>query len=153
MLAGPEPQQYGSELGTVDRAAWGSTDPKFILIPPEGHSSSRRGTTLTSRFRKAALIAAPSAPDSNCAAIWCWRRTAGKRREAEKLVAAWAKELLVISQDTLIYGVDLKHAGGRWKDREVRANMLDLARELGELDVWVRLTSSIPTRMSTRSSI
>jgi ribosomal protein S12 methylthiotransferase len=59
--------------------------------------------------------------------------------EAEKLVAAGVKELLVISQDTSAYGVDLKYAASAWKGREVRAKFLDLARELGELGVWVRL--------------
>ena len=49
------------------------------------------------------------------------------------------KELLVISQDTSAYGVDLKYAASTWKDREVRAKFLDLARELGEFGVWVRL--------------
>src|SRR5208337_1378084 len=60
-------------------------------------------------------------------------------REAEKLVAAGVKELLVISQDTSAYGVDIKYAASRWKDRDVRAKFLDLARELGELGAWVRL--------------
>ena len=60
-------------------------------------------------------------------------------REAEKLVAAGVKELLVISQDTSAYGVDLKYAPSPWKDREVRAKFVDLARALGEFGVWVRL--------------
>jgi ribosomal protein S12 methylthiotransferase len=47
--------------------------------------------------------------------------------------------LLVISQDTSAYGVDIKYAASRWKDREVRAKFLDLSRELGTLDAWVRL--------------
>jgi ribosomal protein S12 methylthiotransferase len=59
--------------------------------------------------------------------------------EAERLVAAGVKELLVISQDTSAYGVDIKYAASRWKDREVRAKFLDLASALGELGVWVRL--------------
>jgi ribosomal protein S12 methylthiotransferase len=46
---------------------------------------------------------------------------------------------LVISQDTSAYGVDVKYAASVWKGREVRARFLDLARELGELGVWVRL--------------
>ncbi|HMT44156.1 MAG TPA: 30S ribosomal protein S12 methylthiotransferase RimO [Chakrabartia sp.] len=56
-------------------------------------------------------------------------------REAEKLVAAGTRELLVISQDTSAYGVDMKHAefGG------IRAHMTDLARALGQLGAWVRL--------------
>jgi ribosomal protein S12 methylthiotransferase len=60
-------------------------------------------------------------------------------REAEKLVAAGVKELLVISQDTSAYGVDIKYAPSRWREREVRARFLDLAAALGELGAWVRL--------------
>ena len=54
-------------------------------------------------------------------------------------MAAGVKELLVISQDTSAYGTDLKYAASGWKDRQVRAKFLDLARELGEFGVWVRL--------------
>lgn len=53
--------------------------------------------------------------------------------EAEKLVAAGVKELLVVSQDTSAYGVDIKYATSMWKDREVHAKFFDLSRELGEL--------------------
>ena len=67
------------------------------------------------------------------------RRPDAVLREAEKLVAAGTKELLVISQDTSAYGVDLRHAAWPWKGGEVRAHMTDLARELGRLDAWVRL--------------
>jgi ribosomal protein S12 methylthiotransferase len=57
---------------------------------------------------------------------------------------AGVKELLVISQDTSAYGVDLKYAASPWKDREVRAKFFDLARELGELGAWVRLQYVYP---------
>jgi ribosomal protein S12 methylthiotransferase len=67
------------------------------------------------------------------------RRPDAILREAEKLVAAGTKELLVISQDTSAYGVDLRHAAWPWKGGEVRAHMTDLARELGQLGAWVRL--------------
>ena len=67
------------------------------------------------------------------------RRPDAILREAEKLIAAGTKELLVISQDTSAYGVDLKHAAWPWKGGEVRAHMTDLARELGKLGAWVRL--------------
>ena len=60
-------------------------------------------------------------------------------REAEALVKAGAKELLVISQDTSAYGVDLKHAHSTLGGVERRAHIQDLARELGELGAWVRL--------------
>ena len=73
------------------------------------------------------------------------RRIDAVLREAEKLVAAGTKELLVISQDTSAYGVDTRHEPRDWKGREVRAHMTDLARELGGLRTadgtppWVRL--------------
>jgi len=59
--------------------------------------------------------------------------------EAERLVNAGVKELLVISQDTSAYGVDLKYATGFWGGRPIKARFLDLARELGSLGAWVRL--------------
>jgi ribosomal protein S12 methylthiotransferase len=67
------------------------------------------------------------------------RRPDAVLREAEKLVAAGTKELLVISQDTSAYGVDLRHRAWPWKGEEVRAHMTDLTRELGKLGAWVRL--------------
>src|SRR5690348_17155666 len=72
------------------------------------------------------------------------RRPDAILREAEKLIAAGTKELLVISQDTSAYGVDIRHQPRPWKGEEVRAHMTDLSRELGRLgqvpgDVWVRL--------------
>jgi ribosomal protein S12 methylthiotransferase len=73
------------------------------------------------------------------------RRIDACLREAEKLVAAGTKELLIISQDTSAYGVDIRHETRQWKGRDVRAHMTDLARELGGLRTseghapWVRL--------------
>ena len=60
-------------------------------------------------------------------------------REAEQLVRAGVKEILVISQDTSAYGVDLKYAAQPWRDVERRARFFDLAQGLGELGVWIRL--------------
>jgi ribosomal protein S12 methylthiotransferase len=60
-------------------------------------------------------------------------------REAEQLVRAGVKEILVISQDTSAYGVDLKYAAQAWRTRERRAHFYDLAAALGELGVWIRL--------------
>ncbi len=73
------------------------------------------------------------------------RRIDAVLREAEKLVAAGTRELLVISQDTSAYGVDVRHETRQWHGREVRTHMTDLARELGQLRTpdghtpWVRL--------------
>ena len=73
------------------------------------------------------------------------RRIDAVLREAEKLVAAGTRELLVISQDTSAYGVDVRHEERQWKGQAVRTHMTDLARELGQLRTpegvppWVRL--------------
>ncbi|MGN7161354.1 30S ribosomal protein S12 methylthiotransferase RimO [Sphingomonas sp. SAFR-052] len=67
------------------------------------------------------------------------RRPDAILREAEKLVAAGTKELLVISQDTSAYGIDIRREPRAWKGREVVPHMTDLARELGAIAPWVRL--------------
>ena len=60
-------------------------------------------------------------------------------QEAERLVDAGVKELLVISQDTSAYGVDIKYRTGFWQGRPLKTRMTELAAALSELDVWVRL--------------
>jgi len=60
-------------------------------------------------------------------------------QEAENLVKAGVKELLVISQDTSAYGVDVKYRSGFWGGRPLRTRMTELASALGESGVWVRL--------------
>ena len=67
------------------------------------------------------------------------RRPDAILREAEKLVAAGTQELLVISQDTSAYGVDIRREPRAWKGREIVPTMTDLARELGQIAPWVRL--------------
>ncbi len=138
VLAVSGPQQYESVLDAVHRAAPPQHDPHADLIPPEG-------IKLTPRHY--AYLKISEGCNNRC--TFCIipklrgdlvsRPAADVLREAEKLVAAGVKELLVISQDTSAYGADLKYAASAWKDREVRAKFLDLARELGELGVWVRL--------------
>src|SRR5271170_5020780 len=138
VLAITGPHQYESVLEAVHRAAPPQHDPYTDLIPPEG-------IKLTPRHY--AYLKISEGCNNRC--TFCIipklrgdlvsRPAADVLREAEKLVAAGVKELLVISQDTSAYGADLKYAASAWKDREVRAKFLDLARELGELGVWVRL--------------
>jgi ribosomal protein S12 methylthiotransferase len=67
------------------------------------------------------------------------RPIASVMQEAENLVKAGVKELLVISQDTSAYGVDIRYRTGFWRGRPMKTRMTDLARALGELGVWVRL--------------
>jgi ribosomal protein S12 methylthiotransferase len=138
VLAVTGPQQYESVLDAVHRAAPPQHDPFLDLVPPEG-------VKLTPRHY--AYLKISEGCNNRC--TFCIipklrgdlvsRPAADVLREAEKLVAAGVKELLVISQDTSAYGVDLKYAASTWKDREVRAKFIDLAQALGELGVWVRL--------------
>ncbi len=132
------PHQYESVLDAVHRAVPPQHDPYANLIPPQG-------VKLTPRHY--AYLKISEGCNNRC--TFCIipklrgdlvsRPAAEILREAERLVGAGVKELLVISQDTSAYGVDLKYAASSWRGREVRAKFLDLARELGELDVWVRL--------------
>ena len=132
------PQQYESVLDAVHRAVPPQHDPFLDLLPPEG-------IKLTPRHY--AYLKISEGCNNRCS--FCIipklrgdlvsRPAADVLREAERLVAAGVKELLVISQDTSAYGVDLKYAASDWKGREVRARFLDLAGALGELGAWVRL--------------
>jgi ribosomal protein S12 methylthiotransferase len=138
VLAITGPQQYESVLSAVHEAAPPRHDPFLDLVPPEG-------IKLTPRHY--AYLKISEGCNNRCS--FCIipklrgdlvsRPAADVLREAERLVAAGVKELLVISQDTSAYGIDIKYATSTWKGREVRAKFLDLARELGELGAWVRL--------------
>jgi ribosomal protein S12 methylthiotransferase len=138
VLAVTGPQQYEEVVAAVHEAAPPSASP-FIDLVPEA------GLKLTPRHYSYLKIS--EGCNHRCA--FCIiphlrgdlvsRRPDAILREAEKLVEAGTKELLVISQDTSAYGLDLKHAAWNWKGREVRAHMTDLARELGSLGAWVRL--------------
>jgi ribosomal protein S12 methylthiotransferase len=138
VLAVTGPQQYESVVEAVHRAAPPAHNAFVDLVPPQG-------IKLTPRHY--AYLKISEGCNNRC--TFCIipklrgdlvsRPAADVLREAERLVAAGVKELLVISQDTSAYGVDTKYAASKWKDREVRARFLDLARELGTLGAWVRL--------------
>jgi ribosomal protein S12 methylthiotransferase len=131
-------QQYDSVLDAVHRALPPRHDPFLDLVPPEG-------IKLTPRHY--AYLKISEGCNNRCSFCIIPRlrgnlvsRPAGDvLREAEKLAAAGVKELLVISQDTSAYGVDIKYAASRWRGRDVRAKFYDLAAALGELGIWVRL--------------
>ena len=132
------PQQYESVVAAVHQAAPPAHDPFFDLVPPQG-------IKLTPRHY--AYLKISEGCNHRCS--FCIipklrgdlvsRPAADVLREAERLVKAGVKELLVISQDTSAYGVDVKYATSLWHEREVRAKFIDLARELGSLGAWVRL--------------
>ncbi len=132
------PQQYESVLDAVHRAAPPRHDPFIDLVPPEG-------IKLTPRHY--AYLKISEGCNNRC--TFCIipklrgdlvSRPAGDvLREAEKLAAAGVKELLVISQDTSAYGIDVKYAASKWRNKEVRAKFVDIAEALGEFGIWVRM--------------
>ncbi|MCO5084264.1 MAG: 30S ribosomal protein S12 methylthiotransferase RimO [Rhizobiaceae bacterium] len=138
VLAITGPQAYESVMAAVHEAAPPAHDPFADLLPPQG-------VKLTPRHY--AYLKISEGCNNRC--TFCIipalrgdlvsRPAADVLREAEKLVSAGVKEILVISQDTSAYGIDLKYQTSVWQDREVRTKFLDLSRELGEMGVWVRM--------------
>jgi len=138
VLAVTGPQQYESVLAAVHTAAPPKHDPFFDLVPPQG-------IKLTPRHY--AYLKISEGCNNRC--TFCIipqlrgnlvSRPIGEvLREAERLVAAGVREILVISQDTSAYGLDLKYARDRWQDRELQTRFVDLVRELGALGIWIRL--------------
>jgi ribosomal protein S12 methylthiotransferase len=134
ILAVTGPHQYEQVLDCVHKAVPPSPDPFVDLLPATGVS-------LTPRHYSYLKISEGCNHKCKFCIIPDMRGRLQSRpahaviREAEKLVAAGVKELLVISQDTSAYGLDIKHA----TDRAHRAHITDLARDLGSLGAWVRL--------------
>ena len=138
VLAITGPQAYDSVMAAVHAAAPPAHDPFVSLVPDQG-------VKLTPRHYAYLKI---SEGCNNSCSFCIIPKLRGKLvshpvgdvlREAEKLVKAGVKELLVISQDTSAYGLDLRYAESAFADRSVRARFLDLTRELSNLGAWVRL--------------
>jgi ribosomal protein S12 methylthiotransferase len=145
VLAITGPQQYEEVVAAVHDAAPPVPSPYVDLVPEAGLKLTPRHYSYVKISEgcnhRCAFCIIPSLRGDLQS-----RRPDAILREAEKLVAAGTKELLVISQDTSAYGLDLKHAAYKLRDGgEVRAHMTDLARELGRLRTpegatpWVRL--------------
>ena len=134
ILAVTGPHQYEQVLDAVHGAVPPSPDPFIDLLPAQAVS-------LTPRHYSYLKISEGCNHKCKFCIIPDMRGRLQSRpahaimREAEKLVHNGVKELLVISQDTSAYGVDIKHA----EDRGHRAHITDLARDLGSLGAWVRL--------------
>ncbi len=131
VLAVTGPQQYEQVLDAVHAAVPPAPDPFVDLLPATG-------VTLTPRHYSYLKISEGCNHTCKFCIIPSMRGRLQSRparavlREAEKLVEAGVRELLVISQDTSAYGTD-------WKDREAKFPIVDLARDLGRLGAWVRL--------------
>ncbi|CAM5204459.1 Ribosomal protein uS12 methylthiotransferase RimO OS=Castellaniella defragrans (strain DSM /CCUG 39792 / 65Phen) OX=1437824 GN=rimO PE=3 SV=1 [Castellaniella denitrificans] len=140
VLAVTGPQQYEQVVRAVHEAAphERSHDPYVDLVPPQG-------IRLTPRHY--AYLKISEGCNHNCSfcIIPSMRGRLVSRPigdvlgEARRLVDAGVKELLVISQDTSAYGVDVKYRTGFWDGRPVKTQLTALARALGEFGVWVRM--------------
>ena len=134
VLAVTGPHQYEQVLDAVHAAVPPQPDPFVDLLPASGvkltprHYSYLKISEGCNHRCKFCII-----PDMR--GRLTSRPAHAVLREAEKLVESGVKELLVISQDTSAYGMDIRHA----EDRGHRAHIVDLARDLGALGAWVRL--------------
>ena len=138
VLAVTGPHQYEAVVAAVHETLPAPHNPFLDLIPPQG-------IKLTPGHYAYLKIAEGCNHRCSFCIIPRLRgdlvsRPAGDvLREAEGLVDAGVRELLIVSQDTSAYGTDLRYAASAWRDREVSARMTDLCAALGELGVWVRL--------------
>ena len=138
VLAITGPQQYEAVVEHVHKAVPRPHDPFLDLLPPQG-------IRLTPRHYAYLKISEGCNNSCSFCIIPHLRGRLASRpigdvmREAERLVGAGVKELLVISQDTSAYGLDLGYAKSQWRDEERETRFLSLASALGSLGVWVRL--------------
>jgi ribosomal protein S12 methylthiotransferase len=138
VLAVTGPHQYEQVVAAVHDAVPPLHDPYVDLVPPEG-------LRLTPRHYAYLKISEGCNNRCSFCIIPSLRGDLASRpanhvmSEAEKLVKAGVKELLVISQDTSAYGLDIKYAESPWKGHPLKARFLDLCTALGDLGAWVRL--------------
>lgn len=131
------PQQYEEVVGAIHQHLPPNRDPFTSLVPPQG-------IKLTPRHYAYLKISEGCNHRCTFCIIPSMRGNLVSRpvdqvlREAETLVKAGVKELLVISQDTSAYGLDLRYREGIWKDTAYRTQITSLAKGLGELGIWVR---------------
>ena len=138
VLAITGPHQYEAVVEEVHKAVPRPHDPFLDLVPPEG-------VRLTPRHYAYLKISEGCNNTCSFCIIPALRGKLKSRaigdvlREAERLVAAGVQELLVISQDTSAYGLDLGYATSPWRGQDHATRFLSLAEALGSLGVWVRL--------------
>ena len=132
------PHAYEDVMAAVHQHLPPAHDPYMDLVPPQG-------VRLTPRHYAYLKISEGCNNKCSFCIIPSMRGRLASRpidevlREGERLVRAGVKELLVISQDTSAYGVDIKYRTGAWRDQEYQTRFIDLARGLGSLGAWVRM--------------
>ncbi len=138
VLAVTGPQAFQEVMGALHQHLPQPHDPYLDLVPPQG-------VKLTPKHYAYLKISEGCNHRCSFCIIPAMRGKLQSRamgeimQEAENLAKAGVKELLVISQDTSAYGVDVKFRPGFWQGRVVKTHVTDLARSLGELGIWVRL--------------
>ena len=138
VLAVTGPHQYEAVMEAVHDAVPPLHDPFLDLVPPEG-------LRLTPRHYAYLKISEGCNHKCSFCIIPSMRGKLASRpanhvmAEAERLVKAGVKELLVISQDTSAYGLDLDYAESTWKKKPLKAKFFELSEALGSLGAWVRL--------------
>jgi ribosomal protein S12 methylthiotransferase len=138
VLAVTGPHRYEDVVKAVHKALPPVSDPRQMLIPPGG-------LKLTPRHYAYLKIS----EGCNHACSFCIipqirgslqsRPVGDVLREAEQLANAGVRELLIISQDTSAYGVDLQYKADKWRDRLVKTRLTEFAQALGDLGIWIRL--------------
>ena len=132
------PQDVDSVMQTVRQSVPIEKNPFVELIPPQGIKLTPKHYAYIKISEgcnhKCAFCIIPSMRGKLKS-----RQLFDVMQEAEQLAAAGVKELLIISQDTSAYGLDIKHDSQLWRGKVYNNTMLDLCRALGELGVWVRL--------------
>ncbi|WP_142848668.1 30S ribosomal protein S12 methylthiotransferase RimO [Telmatospirillum sp. J64-1] len=132
------PHQYESVVEAVHRVVPPSHDPFLDLVPPAGLKLTPRHYSYLKISEgcnhRCTFCIIPSLRGDLAS-----RPAAEIMDEAEKLAISGVKELLVISQDTSAYGLDLRHAESNWHGRKIKSRMTELCEALGDLGIWVRL--------------
>jgi ribosomal protein S12 methylthiotransferase len=150
VLAISGPQDYASVMNAVHAQLPPRHDPHVDLLPPSRRRASNDalgdiGVKLTPKHYAYLKISEGCNHRCTFCIIPSMRGDLASRPvddvlvEAEKLVRGGVRELLVISQDTSAYGVDLKYAARPWKGAQVRTRMTEMCAALGDLGAWVRL--------------
>lgn len=138
VLAVTGPHQYERVVSEIHNAVPPAHDPFQDLIPPQGIRLTPRHYAYLKISEgcnnKCSFCIIPSMRGRLAS-----RSAADVMREAERLVEAGVQELLVISQDTSAYGLDLEYAASNWNGMQLKARFYDLAQALGSLGIWVRL--------------
>ncbi|MCK5814022.1 MAG: 30S ribosomal protein S12 methylthiotransferase RimO [Cocleimonas sp.] len=138
VLAVSGPHAYEEVMGAVRKQVKPAHNPFIDLVPPQGikltphhyaylkisEGCNHRCTFCIIPSLRGDLVSRP---------------IGDVMQEAENLVKAGVKELLVVSQDTSAYGIDIKYRTGFWQGRPIKSHIQQLSEALGELGIWVRL--------------